>query len=114
MVLFLFPIIFLLSIIFLIASGFSRKPFLKNHRFFFRSLFVGLFLTFLFSLSITLLNPYWIENGVEVRLVGISQYLFVTILAASIYQLLIVPIVIGLLHIVHNYRKKQQDQEELV
>ncbi|MAT95946.1 MAG: hypothetical protein CL608_02165 [Anaerolineaceae bacterium] len=111
MALCLFPIFFLIAIIFLIVSNYSRKPFFVKNRFFFRALFVGLFITFLFSLAVTFQNPYWIDNGTREELI-FPQHLFVATLVASYVQFLIVPVVFGLLHLLRNYLRKQQHLEE--
>jgi len=114
MLLCVFPVTFLLSIYFLMIPSFSANPFFTKHRLFFRNLSIGLGITFLFSLAVTLQNPYWTDNGAKVKLEGISQYLFITTIMAAFYQFLLVPMTFGLLHILRKHRKQKAYQKESV
>ncbi|MFZ1397820.1 MAG: hypothetical protein WAS33_13020 [Candidatus Promineifilaceae bacterium] len=111
MVLLLFPVLFFSSIIFLIVSNFSRKPFFTKVRFFCGSLFVGLLITFLVSLAEIYRNPYWIDGRTEVKMI-FPEHLFAATLAASYTWFFIVPSFVALLHLFRHYFWESRHQEK--
>lgn len=111
---YLFPTFSLISFLFLIASNFKTQTFFARNRFFFRSLFAGFLMTFLFCLGLTsllyidrdgqFLNPF--NHDFSVIVTSFSGQLFFTTLASSYCQFLIVPAVVGILLYEHRNRPK--------